>query len=49
VRSYACFLFRIPRDYKGVARVTYVHGRLQLQERDGGRELTMAVGNLFAE
>jgi hypothetical protein len=49
VRSYACFLFRIPRDYKGVARITYAHGRLQLQERDGGRELTMAVGNLFAE
>jgi hypothetical protein len=49
VRSYACFLFRIPLDYKGVARVTYAHGRLQLQERDSGRELTMAVGNLFAE
>ena len=41
--------FRIPRDYKGVSRVTYAQGRLQLQERDGGRELTMVVGDLFAE
>jgi hypothetical protein len=48
-RSYVCFLFRIPQDYKGVSHVTYAHGRLQVQERDGGRELTMLVGNLFAE
>jgi hypothetical protein len=48
-RSYACFLFRIPQDYKGVARVTYANGRLMLHEHGGGRELTMTVGNLFAE
>ena len=48
-RSYASFLFRIPQNYRGVARVTYANGRLQLLERDGGRELTMLVGDLFAE
>jgi hypothetical protein len=48
-RSYACFLFRIPQDYKGVARVTYANGRLQLDERSDGRVLTMNVGDLFAE
>jgi hypothetical protein len=48
-RSYACFMFRIPQDYKGVARVTYANGQLQLSERDGGRVLTMNVGDLFAE
>jgi hypothetical protein len=48
-RSYACFLFRIPQDYKGVARVTYANGRLLLDEHDAGRQLTMNVGELFAE
>jgi hypothetical protein len=46
-RSYAGFLFRIPQDYKGVERVTYTNGQLQLQERGGGRELKMNVGELF--
>jgi hypothetical protein len=49
-RSYASFLFRIPRDYKGVAKITYSTGRLQLHEHGSpGRELTMEVGDLFAE
>lgn len=50
-RSYACFLFRIPPDYKGVARVTHAAGRLRLYEHGAGagRELTMEVGDLFAE
>jgi hypothetical protein len=48
-RSYACFLFRIPKDYKGVARLIYADGRLQLHEHGGGRQLTMNVGDLFAE
>jgi hypothetical protein len=50
-RSYACFLFRIPKDYKGVAKITYAAGRLRLQEHAGGagRELTMEVGDLFPE
>ncbi len=47
-RSYACFLFRIPQDYTGVARITYASGRLQLHGHAGG-ELTMNVGNLFAK
>jgi hypothetical protein len=48
-RSYACFLFRIPEDYSGVARVTYANGRLRLHEHGRGRELSMNVGDLFAE
>jgi hypothetical protein len=49
-RSYAGFLFRIPKDYKGVAKVTYAQGQLQLQEHGGSaRVLTMNVGDLFAE
>ena len=49
LRSYACFLFRIPQDYKGVARLTYANGRLELHEHGGGsRILTMNVGDLFA-
>jgi hypothetical protein len=51
-RSYACFLFilfKIPKDYTGVARIRYANGRLQLFEHGGGRELSMNVGDLFAE
>jgi hypothetical protein len=48
-RSYACFLFRIPQDFTGVARVTYGNGQLHLHEHGSGRELTMNVGDLFAE
>ena len=45
-RSYTCFLFRIPKDYKGVSKVTYSNGLLRLQEHgDGGRELSMKVGD----
>lgn len=48
-KSYACFLFRIPKDYKGVARIAYTGGRLTLHERDAGpeRDMTMEVGELF--
>lgn len=50
-RSYASFLFRIPADYKGVAKITYRDGQLQLHEHGGraGRVLTMKTGNLFPE
>ena len=48
-RSYACFLFRIPEDYRGVERVVYADGRLQLYEQVGSRELSMNVGDLFAK
>ena len=48
-KSYACFLFKIPKDYKGVARLTNTGGRLILHERDAGpdRDLTMEVGEQF--
>jgi hypothetical protein len=49
-RSYACFLLRIPQDYKGVAKVTYTEGRLRLYEHGNSeRELSLEVGDLFAE
>jgi len=50
-RSYTCFLFEIPADYRGVYRITYVDGELILRERDGDaeRDLTMEVGKLFPE
>jgi hypothetical protein len=50
-RSYACFLFRIPDNYKGVARITYSNGVLQLHEHGstGRGQLSMKVGALFAE
>jgi len=45
-KRYACFLFKIPKDYKGVGRLSYAGGRLTLQEREGGpaRALSMEVG-----
>jgi hypothetical protein len=49
-KSYACFLFKVPQDYKGVARLTYDGKRLQLRERETDRperELSMDVGQLF--
>jgi hypothetical protein len=44
-----CFLFKIPTNYKGVAKVIYDNGRLQLLEHggDAARTLSMEVGNLF--
>ena len=48
-KTYACFLFKIPKDYKGVNRLTYSGKRLTLHERDAGpnRDLAMEVGELF--
>ncbi len=48
-KSYACFLFEIPKDFKGVDRLTYLGSRLTLRERSNprSRELTMEVGSLF--
>lgn len=48
-KSYACFLFTIPKDYKGVARLTYDGKSLTLHEREAGpeRDLSMEVGSLF--
>jgi hypothetical protein len=48
-RSYAGFLFRIPRDYRGVARITYAEGELRLYEhgRPAREPLTMKVGDIL--
>lgn len=50
-RSYAAFLFPIPKDYQGVAEVRYENGRIIVIERPGGqgRELTMVAGELFPQ
>jgi hypothetical protein len=50
-RSYAGFLFRVPADYRGVAKVTYTNGELRLDEHGGrkDRTLTMKVGELFPD
>jgi hypothetical protein len=47
-KTYACFLFQIPKDYKGVARVTYHGKHLILHERAPGpeREYAMELGPL---
>jgi hypothetical protein len=47
-RSYAAFLFETPRDFAGVASLTYRGGHITLREQaEKPRELTMEVGNLF--
>ena len=45
VRSYLAFLFEIPEDYQGVARLTYRDRRLVIHERGKGsdRDLSMAT------
>ena len=48
-RSYAGFLMRIPNDYRGVARITYARGRLQLHAHGNPRrDLELDTGDLFA-
>jgi hypothetical protein len=42
-KSYACFLFRIPKDYKGVDRLIYAGGLLTLYERDASRERALSI------
>ena len=48
-KSYAVFLFKVRKDYKGVAAVTYKQGKLVLRERGSSpeRDLVMEVGKLF--
>jgi hypothetical protein len=56
-KSYAGFLFKIPKDYRGVASIDYSDGRLTLHERpvpiepDSGRQrdLVLQTGDLFAK
>ncbi len=47
-RHYLAFLFKIPKDYRGVARVTYEPGKITLHEQgsDPKRTLKMKTGNL---
>jgi len=48
-KSYACFLVKIPKDFKGVARLTYDKNRLILHQREArsNRNLVIEVGELF--
>lgn len=48
-KSYACFLFKIPRDYQGVESIRYTGNSLLLRERGTGpkRDLKMDVDVLF--
>jgi hypothetical protein len=48
-KSYACFLFTIPKDYAGVDKITYRNNKLTLHEHGAGRErdLTMNLGSAF--
>jgi hypothetical protein len=50
-RSYGGFLFPVPADYMGVAKITYASGELRLHEHEGrgNRTLTMKIGDLFRE
>jgi hypothetical protein len=56
VKSYAAFLLKIPKDYRGVADIDVSNGRLTLHERGlyeptAGRErdLVLEEGNLFGK
>lgn len=48
-RSYVCFLAQIPKNYAGVANVTYSGESLVLSERGGTaeRNITIKTGRLF--
>jgi hypothetical protein len=56
-RSYAAFLFKIPKDYRGVAELAYDRRRLVLKERfilyeqhsPADRDLVMETGDLFGD
>ena len=46
-RSYAAFLVKVPRDFRGVERVLYSGTQLVIDERGGGRELKIPADHLF--
>ena len=56
-RSYAAFLFKIPKDYRGVAELVYDRRHLVLKERfilyeqhsPADRDLVMETGDLFGD
>lgn len=47
-KSYVCFLFQIPKDYKGVSRLTYDGKEIVLHAREAGKshDLKMEIGEL---
>ena len=46
-RSYAAFLVKVPRDFRGVESVLYSVSQLVIHERNGGRELKIPADRLF--
>jgi hypothetical protein len=46
-RSYAAFLVKAPRDFRGVDSVLYDGGKLVIHELGGERELTIQADRLF--
>jgi hypothetical protein len=47
-RSYAAFLFEVPENFEGVAKVRYESGTIKVRETGGqGRELAMPAPDLF--
>lgn len=41
-RQYTAFLMKVPRNFTGVSRVLYRSGKIVVQERGSGRELTIS-------
>jgi hypothetical protein len=46
-RSYAAFLVKVPRDFRGVESVLYSGSQLVVHERSSGRELKIPADHLF--
>src|ERR1700680_1910558 len=46
-RSYAGFLVKVPRDFRGAESVAYSGSQLVIHERGGGRELKILADRLF--
>jgi hypothetical protein len=46
-RSYAAFLVKVPRDFRGAESVLYTGSQLVIHERGGGRELKIPADRLF--
>ena len=42
-KTYACFLFKIRKDYRGVASLAYAGNRLILHERDSRSERDLVM------
>jgi hypothetical protein len=46
-RSYAAFLLKVPRDFRGVDRLLYSGSQIVIHERGDGRELKIPADRLF--